>query len=107
MKTLAQVSFQQDFFSGSGAKLQNLTNIGDLVSFFIKGSFAVAGTILVIFFILGGIGLMSGAGKSDPKQIEQAKQSLSTAVVGFLIVFLAYWVVRLLLKIFGVEYLIF
>lgn len=107
MKSLAQVNFKQDFFSGSGAKLQNLTNIGDIVSFFLKASLAVAGTILLIFFIMGGIGLISGAGKNDPKQIEQAKQSLSTAIVGFLIVFLAYWVVRLLLDIFGLEYLIF
>jgi hypothetical protein len=94
------------FFQGSGAKLQNITNVADLVSLFVKGSLALASVILLIFFIMGGIGMIAGAGDDDPKKIGQAKQSITTALIGFVIVFMAYWIVKLIVTILGVPNII-
>ncbi len=97
------------FFSGGGAgagKLQSLTGVAALASFFIKSVLVISGIILLFMFLLGGYGMITGAGKNDPKQMEQAKQTLTTAVIGFVIVFLAYWIVKLILGIFGLSQII-
>ncbi len=97
------------FFNGGGAgtgPLQSLTGIAALTSFFIRSILVVSGVVLLFMFLLGGFGMIAGAGKSDPKQIEQAKQTLTTAVLGFVIVFLAYWIVKLLLGILGIQNII-
>ncbi len=101
MKLLA-VNIGSTFFGPGGAKLQQLNNVADIVSLFVRGSFILAGVILLFFFLLGGMGMISGAGKNDPKQMEQAKQSITTALFGFVIVFLAFWIVKLLLSILNI-----
>jgi hypothetical protein len=89
-----------DFFGGSnplmGTSEQPLSGIGSLVSVFLKISFIIAGLILLFYFILGGIGMISAAGKSDPKTAEQAKATITSAVIGFVVVFIAYWIVKLI-----------
>lgn len=92
-----------DFFGGSNplnskdtAGQPTLTGIGSLVSVFLKISFVIAGLILLFYFILGGIGMISSAGKSDPKVAEQAKATITSAVIGFVVVFTAYWIVKLI-----------
>jgi len=107
MKLLAQVDIGTKFFgTNGGAKLQSLTNVADLVSLFVKIAFVLAGLIILFYFLMGGIGMISSAGKDDPKQLEQAKQTLTTAVLGFVIVFLAYWIVKLILQVLGIQNII-
>jgi hypothetical protein len=95
MDKLAQVSIGSTFL-GSNNTFQNLTGISSLVSLFLKLSFVIAGLILLFYFILGGIGMISAAGKSDPKTAEQAKATITSAVIGFVVVFTAYWIVKLI-----------
>jgi hypothetical protein len=90
------------FFGTSLGSLQNPTGIGSLVSLFLKISFVLAGLILLFYFILGGISMISSAGKSDPKAAEQAKATITSAVIGFVVVFTAYWIVELIGKLFGI-----
>jgi hypothetical protein len=90
----------------SATKFQSLTGISDLVSLFLKISFVLAGLILLFYFILGGIGMIGSAGKGDPKAAEQAKQTITSAVIGFVVVFTAYWIVKLLGTLFGIENII-
>ena len=106
MKLLA-VDIGSTFFGNNGgAKLQSLSNVADLVSLFVKITFVLAGLILLFYFLMGGIGMIASAGKDDPKQLEQAKQTLTTAVIGFVIVFLAFWIVKLILTILGMPTII-
>ena len=103
MNKLAEIDIGKTFLGpsyggshGSIDPLQNLTGIGSLVSIFLRISFALAGLILLFYFILGGIGMIGSAGKNDPKAAEQAKQTITSAVIGFVVVFTAYWIVKLL-----------
>jgi hypothetical protein len=106
MKNLA-IDIKSTFFgTGGGAKLQDLTGIAALVSFFVKSVLVVAGIVLLFMFLLGGFGMIAGAGKGDPKQLEQARQTMTSAILGFVIVFLSYWIVKLILGIFGLPNII-
>ncbi len=105
MKQLSQVNIGNEFLDVSGSHdlpsgglgaFGNISSISLLVSLFLKISFVIAGVILLFYFILGGIGMISSAGKSDPKTAEQAKATITSAVIGFVVVFTAYWIVKLI-----------
>ena len=96
MKHLA-ISIVDEFFNTTGGKkYDQLTDVGALVSLFIKIVFAVSGVIILVFIIMAGIGLIAGAGSSDPEKIEKGKQSATSALIGFVVVFVAYWIVQLI-----------
>ncbi|MEK7550967.1 MAG: hypothetical protein AAB535_04280 [Patescibacteria group bacterium] len=91
---------------GVGSSFANLSGIGYLVSLIVKGSFVLSGIIILFFFIMAGIGMISGAGGDDPKKTEQAKATMTSAVIGFVIVFTSYWIVKLIGQLIGMPDLI-
>lgn len=82
--------------------LKSPSGISEIVSLFLRAAFVLAGIILLFFFILGGIGLISSAGQSDPGKAEQSKKTITSAVIGFVIVFASYWIVKLVGQLLGV-----
>ena len=103
MKQIAQVD-QVDIgskFLNANTKLQNVNGIGSTVSLFLNIAFVAAGIILLFFFILGGIGLIGSAGGENPQKAEQSKKTLTSAVIGFVIVFASYWIVKLIGQLIG------
>ena len=97
MKELAQIPIGNIFFGGSNSLGSgDLSGVGGLVSLFLNISFVIAGLILLFFFILGGIGMIGSAGQSDPQKAEQAKKTVTSALIGFIVVFASYWIVKLI-----------
>lgn len=95
------------FFKNSSSEtFKNISGVSDLVSLFLKISFVLAGLILLFFFILGGIGLIGSAGQSDPQKAEQAKKTITSAVIGFVVVFVSYWIVKLIGQLIGMPAII-
>lgn len=88
-----------------GSPFGQITSIGKLVSVFLNASFVLAGIILLVFFIMGGIGMIAGAGSNDPQKLEQGKKAATSALIGFIIVFASYWIVKLIQQITGVSIL--
>ena len=84
-----------------------ITGIGSIVTLFLNIAFVLSGIILLFFFIMGGIGMISSAGESDPQKAEQAKKTITSAVIGFVIVFASYWIVKLIGSLLGISDLIF
>jgi hypothetical protein len=80
-------------------------NIGNLVTVLLNGAFAVAGVILLFVFITAGYSIIAGAGKDNSEELEKAKKSLTSALIGFGIVFVAYWIVRIIEIITGLKLL--
>ena len=104
---LAQVDIGNTFLGTAGGNtFKDLSGISGLVSLFVKISFVLAGVILLFFFILGGIGMIGNAGKNDSQKAEQSKKTLTSALIGFIIVFASYWIVKLVATIVGVPNLI-
>ena len=94
MNLLAKIDIGNSFLGTS--PLSNPKGIGSLLTVFIQVIFSFAGIAILIFFILGGISLIAGAGSSDPQKIEKGKQTITSALIGFIIVFAAYWIVQLI-----------
>lgn len=78
-------------------------SISRYVAAIITGAISIAGIILLFILIGGGIGMIRGAGKSDPKTVEQGKQAATSALIGFIVVFSAYWIVKLIETITGLS----
>ena len=91
------LSYPQEFkgflFQGSQG------SIGNIVSNAFPIVLGLAGLGLLLMLIFAGYTFMTSAG--DAKKMEEGKQRLTFAIVGFLIVFGAYWVVQILGIMFG------
>lgn len=75
-------------------KLQNLDNLGKIITELVPYIFGIAGILLLVYLVLGGFGIMNS--KGDPKAIEGAKQKITYALVGFIIIFVSFWLVQIL-----------
>lgn len=74
-----------DFASGSGCATGD--QVGQMVTNLIQWFFGFAGIVAAVFIVIGGVSYMTSAG--DPGKTKQAKQTITYALVGFIIVILA------------------
>jgi|SRR6185369_13961001 len=88
---LAQTDFN-NLPNPKGFKFAN-GSVGDIISALLPYIFTFAGIILLVYIVIGGLQLMMSGG--DPKKAESAKSNITNALIGFIIIFFAYWVVRL------------
>jgi hypothetical protein len=91
------------FFGESGHFLTELTGIGMLVSVFVSNAIVVAGIVLLFLLIFGGIGMMAGAGGKNPQKLAQGRQAVTAAVIGFIIIITAYWIVWIIGRTMGFD----
>lgn len=89
------LSYPEEF---SGFKFAS-GKIGDIIQAAIPFVFAFAGIGLLLMILSAGFTLLTSAG--DAKKLEAGKQRLTNAIVGFVIIFAAYWLVQLAGIIFG------
>jgi hypothetical protein len=64
-------------------------DFGSIISLVVSNAIVAAGVIAFIFVIIGGFGIIAGAG--DSKKTEQSKNTLTMAIVGLLIVVFSLW----------------
>jgi hypothetical protein len=84
-----------------GAIDLNNATIGELVGALLPYIFAGAGLLLLLFLVFGGLSLMLSRG--DPKAVQSAKDKITGALIGFIIVFASYWIVQIVGRILGIE----
>lgn len=82
----------------AGLKLE-LNSLSGITSTFLTLVIPIAGLILFVIIIISGFNILTGA--NDPKKVDQAKQTLTTAIIGFIVVFAAYWIAQILEVITG------
>jgi len=104
MKYLAQINIE-DYFKSPFGKAAGGNNIGDLVSLLLKLSFTIAGVFVLVLFIIAGYSVISGGGSSDPEKAKKGSKAITSAIIGFVIIFVAYWIVRLLEVIIGIPFI--
>lgn len=61
------------------------------------------GLILFAMLLWGGFEMLSGA--ANPKSQEAGKQRVTTALIGFLLLFSSYWLAQIVQAIFGISIL--
>ncbi len=76
-------------------------SIGGIVNEFITFFFPIAGLLLLLYLIYGGYKMMVSAG--DPKAAQSAKSVITTALIGFIIIFLSYWIVKIIGSALGID----
>lgn len=65
--------------------------------------FVIAGLLLLGAIIIAGFQFLTSAG--EPKKTAQAKGCLTDAVVGFLVIFISYWLIQIIEIIFNIKIL--
>jgi len=75
--------------------------VGSVVGEILRYVFGFAGLAAFLFIVYAGFQFLIS--KGDPKQIEEAKNKLTQAIIGFLIVFASYWIVQIIEVILGVK----
>jgi hypothetical protein len=91
---------QTIFPVGSILKDGNLS-IGQIITKFLPYLFVIAGLMLLTYLIMGGFGLMTSGG--DPKRVQSAQGKITSALIGFFIIFVAYWITQILQSVFGLS----
>lgn len=76
-------------------------NFGAIVSVIVKNAFVLAGIISFILLIVGGFGVIMGSGSGDSKEMEQAKKSVTGAVIGLIVVVTSVLIVQLIATVTG------
>lgn len=97
MSYLAQVDF--DTFNQAIGLRADFKDLGSIISELLKYLFPFAGLLLFAYLVIGGFSFLTSGG--DPKAMEQAKGKVTNAIVGFIIIFIAFWLVQLLDFMFG------
>jgi uncharacterized membrane protein YphA (DoxX/SURF4 family) len=79
------------------------TRLNHLINRSLPFVFYLAGLLLFIMLIIGGFGMLTSGGSPDKMKAAQGK--ITSAVIGFVIVFISYWLVRILEIVFGIQIL--
>jgi hypothetical protein len=85
------------------APASTFTTFGSIVTVVVKNAVVIAGVIFFILLILGGFGVIVGAGSGDTKKLEQGKKAVTGAVVGLLIVVLSVLIVQIVATLTGMQ----
>jgi len=77
---------------------KHLNSVGGLISTILPNVYVIAGVIIFFFILLGGFTIITSAG--NPEKQKAGGQILTGALVGFAVIFGAYWIVQLIGLIF-------
>ncbi|OGF98788.1 hypothetical protein A3D78_03740 [Candidatus Gottesmanbacteria bacterium RIFCSPHIGHO2_02_FULL_39_14] len=77
------------------------TNLASLVNNAMPILMALAGIALLLYLIWGGFDFLTSMG--DPKKAEAGKTKITQAIIGFFIIFAAYWITQLVAFLFGLQ----
>lgn len=84
---------------------QDLTDVGTLTSRVVANALVIAGFLLLVLLIFGGFSMIMGAGSNNPDQASSGRKAATAAVAGFVIIFVAYWIVQIIQTLTGISIL--
>lgn len=87
------------------APASTFTNLGSFVNIILKNAFAIAGVICLVLLIFGGFSFIVSAGSGDTKKMDQGKQTITSALIGLMLIIGAYWIVQIIGLLTGISIL--
>jgi hypothetical protein len=72
----------------------------EIINVYLPYLFAFAGIGVLVYLVYGGYHYIIAMG--DPKGLQEAKSKILNALIGFVVIFLAYWIVIILGKILSI-----
>jgi len=82
-------------------KFNSSQTIGEMVGALIPYIFAFAGIILFVMFVMAGFTLLTAVGNKE--KIAKGSAMMTSSIIGFVIIFVAFWIMQLLEMIFGIN----
>ena len=89
-------------YAGTGFKFEN-KSIAEVIGSLLPYIYVVAGLILLLMLISGGLTLMTSAGNPDKSKAGFGK--ITGALIGFLIIFVSYFVAKIVEVVLGVKFM--
>lgn len=84
---------------------QTFPDIGSLINLLSRNALVFAGIIFFLVFVYVGFRYIKAAGKGDPGEIQKVANVMTTALVGLLLVFGAYFIVYIIETVTGISIL--
>ena len=93
----------EDIQKGAFPKATQLSqmSLGGIIGNTLPYIFGAAAILLLIYLIMGGLSMMLSRG--DPKAMQSAQSQITNALIGFVIVIVAFFIVKLLGQILGLK----
>jgi len=101
---LNKISAKVDLGTEYGSPFGETVSLGNLISVSLNLFTIIAGILLLFLFIFYGYKMIAGAGKTDPRAAEQARNHLIYIIIGFIIVAGSFWIIQLLETITGAQF---
>lgn len=76
-------------------------NVATLINEVVKFIFVFAGLLLLFYLIYGGFQMIIATG--EEKKLVEAKTKITNALIGFILIFVSYWLVQIIEVIFGIQ----
>src|SRR5471030_1986648 len=94
--TLIAQNFDQfnPLIIGGSTKAAQFSTPGGVITEVLAYAFPVAGMILFVMILWGGFEMVAGASSSKGK--DAGKQRITASLIGFLLLFVAYWLSKLI-----------
>lgn len=102
-QTSTGVNIGEKFFGDGTHFLTEPSGVSTLVTIGVGDAMVFAGVILIILIIASGYSMISGSG--DPGKMKQAQNILTYAVIGFILVIAAFFIVSLIERSTGITIL--
>jgi hypothetical protein len=77
------------------------TTPASIIESIIPYIFGAAAIALLIYLVLGGLQMMTSQG--EPKAMQSAQAKITNALLGFVIIIIAFFIVQLVGQIFGIQ----
>ncbi len=100
---LAQINIGEQFKFGTGGVEDVFPDLGGLVSVLLFNAYVLAGIVFFLLLLFGGFGVIMGSSGGNPEQTAKGGKAVGAALGGFLIIFLSYWIIRIIEVITGID----
>jgi len=104
-RLLADVNIGDLPIGGNNTLNNTYPTAGKLINVILQNSLVVIGLLLLGLLIYGGILFIISAGSDDSKKVAQAQSVITDALVGFAVVFLAFFIIQIIEVITGLNIL--
>jgi len=102
-KVLAQIDIGQKFVLKKSPIKEIFPTLGSLITTILPNIYVVAGVILFILLIFGGFTYIVSAGQQKPEGVQQGKNAIAVALIGFFLIFASWWIIQIIEVITGIE----
>jgi len=95
-----EVPLGEKFILKDGTPVKEVFNsTDDMINLIVKVVFVGAGIVLFFMIVISGFGMISGGSKDKDK----SKTTMTSAAIGFVIMFAAYWIMQIIQLLTGIN----